>query len=198
MFGFPAVLGLLQSPLPRRTIPAAGSSIRLDPIFNPTLASSSGCPARSQFDLPSWKALDINSSVGRACGEFVTLKGKGKYRWKPLNPLGPSPVQRRKRKRPPFVVVLDNALTPRTLNIRCLSTPKTLFMSHQTSCPPVSRHRIENRCLVTSPCFPELPARTSTLSPRTTLMASIRYRSTSSVKQWCVDPFFHEDPRYRP
>ena len=137
ILGFPAVLGLLHSPLPRRTIPAAGASIRLDPIFNPTFASTSGCPARSQFDLPSWKALDINSSVGRACGGFVTLKGKGKYRWKPLNPLGPSPVQRRKRKRPPFVVVLDNPLTPRTLNINVCQPRKPLLcrirlLAHQS------------------------------------------------------------------
>jgi chitin synthase len=33
-----------------------------------------------------WKAFDINSNVGGACGEIVALKGK--YGEKLLNPLG--------------------------------------------------------------------------------------------------------------
>ena len=34
-----------------------------------------------------WKAFDINSNVGGACGEIVALKGK--YGLNLLNPLGP-------------------------------------------------------------------------------------------------------------
>ena len=37
-----------------------------------------------------WKAFDINSNVGGACGEIVALKGT--YWEKLLNPLGSSPV----------------------------------------------------------------------------------------------------------
>ena len=37
-----------------------------------------------------WKAFDINSNVGGACGEIVALKGK--YGEKLINPLGSSPV----------------------------------------------------------------------------------------------------------
>jgi len=40
-----------------------------------------------------WKAFDINSNVGGACGEIVALKGK--YGEKLLNPLGSSPVPSR-------------------------------------------------------------------------------------------------------
>ena len=40
-----------------------------------------------------WKAFDINSNVGSACGEIVTLKGT--YGEKLLNPLGLSPEQLR-------------------------------------------------------------------------------------------------------
>lgn len=42
-----------------------------------------------------WKAFDINSNVGGACGEIVALKGK--YWEKLINPLGSSPV--------PFVLI---------------------------------------------------------------------------------------------
>ena len=38
-----------------------------------------------------WKAFDINTNVGGACGEIVALKGK--YGEKLLDPLGLSPEQ---------------------------------------------------------------------------------------------------------
>jgi len=37
-----------------------------------------------------WKAFDINSNVGGACGEIVALKGK--YGQNLLNPLGMTPL----------------------------------------------------------------------------------------------------------
>jgi len=69
-----------------------------------------------------WKAFDINSNVGGACGEIVALKGK--YWEKLANPLGSSPV--------PFVNIafLTCAqLLPRTLSIRCLTSSTNLCMS---------------------------------------------------------------------
>ena len=48
-------------------------------------------PCPDQFNLSLWKVLDINLSVGRACGESVPLKAK--YGQKLLNTLGPSPIQ---------------------------------------------------------------------------------------------------------
>jgi chitin synthase len=63
-----------------------------------------------------WKAFDINSNVGGACGEIVALKGK--YWGKLVNPLGSSPV--------PFVLIspfltlcLSSQWLPRTLSTRC-------------------------------------------------------------------------------
>ena len=38
-----------------------------------------------------WKAFDINSNVGGACGEIVALKGK--YGQNLINPLGMSPIR---------------------------------------------------------------------------------------------------------
>ena len=40
-----------------------------------------------------WKAFDINSNVGGACGEIVALKGK--YGQNLINPLGASAVRAR-------------------------------------------------------------------------------------------------------
>ena len=115
------------------------------------------------------------------------LSLKGKYGQKVLNLLGPSPVQLCKS--PPFLTL---CLLPRILSIRSLTTPKTFvcrigLLAHQSHIITV-----ENRWLVTSPRFLELSAHTSTLRPKTTLMASVRYRSTSSVKQRYIDPFFRE------
>jgi len=90
----------------------------------------------------------------------------------------------RKRKSHFCVVVLDSAVTAQNFEYKMSNNPENLLYV-RLSYPPVSHHRIENRCLVISPYFLGPSARTSTLSPRTTLMASVRYRSTCSGKQWC-------------
>ena len=49
---------------------------------------------------------------------------------------------------------------------------------------------VENRCLATSLCSQELSAHIGISHCRTTLVARARCRSISSVKLWCVHPFF--------
>jgi len=137
MLGIPTVLGLLQSPLPHRTIPAASSSTRLDPSFNPTVGSSSGCHSQSQFVLSSVEGvrrqLECWQSLRRIC------RSQGQIRAEALNPRGQSIVQLRKSL--PFLTLrLTMQWLPRTLSIRCLTTHSNLCMSRRTSSLPVPHH----------------------------------------------------------
>lgn len=81
-----------------------------------------------------WKAFDINSNVGGACGEIVALKGK--YWEKLLNPLGSSAGFFRAI--PPLLTwCLTSQWPPRTLSTRCPTSSTSLCMS--PSCR-ISRH----------------------------------------------------------
>lgn len=90
--------------------PSNNSRCRFFNTFEPILQPQHLHVLQSAMPSPSlihhlWKALGINSSVGRDCGEFIALKGI--YGRELLNLLGPSPLQLRKV--PVFCFVPDNS-----------------------------------------------------------------------------------------
>ena len=134
-----------------------------------------------------WKAFDISSNIGGACGEIVALKGK--YWEKLWNPLGLSLAQLR-ISHPFLTLYLTTQWLPKTLSIRCLTFLTNLCMSLFRLLNTHLTFAVENRCLVTSLYSPELSAHIGILRCRTVLVVRGRCRSISLVKQWCVYPFF--------
>jgi len=133
-----------------------------------------------------WKAFDINSNVGGACGEIVALKGK--YGAKLLNPLGLSLIQLRTSPN----LMRDIPVAAQNFEYKMSNIlDKPLYVMPDLLCLPALSYifAIENRSLVTSPCFPELSARTGILRFRTMFVAMARCRNISLAKQWCVHRF---------
>ena len=136
-----------------------------------------------------WKAFDINSNIGGACGEIVALKGK--YGEKLWNPLGPSPVQLGANSSF-FDLVLDNAVAAQNFEYKMSNIlDKPLYVLSDLLNSHLSHtFAAENRCLATSLYSPELSAHIGISRCRMTLVARARCRNISSVKLWCVHPFF--------
>jgi len=124
-----------------------------------------------------WKAFDINSNVGGACGEIVALKGK--YGQHLLNPLGMSlnPL--------PGLYLTPAGSCRSKLRVQDLqhlgqATVRNISIFRPSlldSCPG-------NPCSVTSPCFPVPSVPTDTSHFKTTSVVRVLYRSISSVKPW--------------
>jgi chitin synthase len=89
-----------------------------------------------------WKAFDINSNVGGACGEIVALKGK--YWEKLLNPLGSPPVPLRVIL--PFSdLVLDGAVAAQNFEYKMSNILDKPLYVFQNLLPSVSHfHRRES------------------------------------------------------
>jgi chitin synthase len=83
-----------------------------------------------------WKAFDINSNVGGACGEIVALKGR--YGEKLLNPLGSSPFS--SHASPFLIMCLASQWLHRTSSTRCPTFWTSLCMSFL----PISCHLSDN------------------------------------------------------
>ena len=130
-----------------------------------------------------WKAFDINSNVGGACGEIVALKGK--YGQNLINPLGEHAFSIRY----PCELLMTFVLASRGPELRVqdvqhsgqasVSSPVPCLRNRHPHSPPSVSVSVENPCLATSLCFPELSVPTDTSHCKTMSQEKVRYRSTS-------------------
>jgi len=171
--------------LPRRTIPAAGSSIRLDPISTQHLHPLQGAMASPSSIYHLWKALDINLSIGRACGEFVALRQIRAEAFEcPVENVNITLC----------VVVLDNAVTAQNFEYKMSNSPENpLYVASDFLPTSLTSSYSESvfgyiTVLPRPGAFSAYQYVEPQKSP--TLMTSVRYRSTSSVNQCAWIPSF--------
>ena len=111
--GFPTILGLLQFPSPIEQFP-------LPVLQHVWTHPSTQHLGLLQVAMPTpssvyhlWKGLDINSSIGRACGEFVAFESP----WSARSALWKSPF---------FDAVLDNAVAAQNFEYKMSNNPDNL------------------------------------------------------------------------
>jgi hypothetical protein len=120
-----------------------------------------------------WKAFDINSNVGGACGEIVALKGK--FLRNLINPLG--------------ACVRGTVRQTRGLKLRTVQSRRRIS---SIRCRTFWTSR-SSRCSATSPCC-RARSRHIVISPcRTTRRARGRCKSISWARKWFVCRFLDRD-----